>query len=508
MGEFGSSILRMLEEADLYQDLTTERSQRIFFLFGLNLVLIVTVLVVGIVLAVELGQSFKLHIPQRNDDDEFSQTIQIQNLMDHLERFEQIAASHSNSRSVNNGYNASVSYIQGKLTQTNFIVTTQPFSFTEVSFSDDCSFSQISPIAQTYIIGEDFEIIKYSPSGDITARIDIAGGDGCFANDFVGFTAGNIALINYGGNCTLETKAELAQAAGSAGVLFANSISQSTPLTGSFPETTTVTIPALGLGFLVADDLQSIVDPEVHIYVNSVSTTSYTMNLIAETPGGDANSIIVVGSHLDSVPAGPGINDNGSGSAVNLEVALQVFKTNLPVRNKIRFAWWGAEEEGLLGSSYYVNSLTEAERAQILVNLNYDMLASPNFMRGVYNGYEAQPPITTSSSRVASLYEQYFNARGLTYTLTEFNGRSDYGPFLEANITAGGLKTGSNGVKSQEERKEYGGFANAIYDPCYHQSCDTMANINKEIFIENGQAAAYVLEQLTAIPSLKSYLFD
>merc|ERR1712137_906537 len=127
---------------------------------------------------------------------------------------------------------------------------------------------------------------------------------------------------------------------------------------------------------------------------------SWTSNLLADTTTGNENSILVVGSHLDSVPAGPGINDNGSGSAVNLELAIQTFKQGITIASKIRFAWWGAEELGLLGSEYYVQSLTPEEKSKIQVNLNYDVLASPNFFRGIYNGSEAQEPLVASCEKI------------------------------------------------------------------------------------------------------------
>ena len=71
-------------------------------------------------------------------------------------------------------------------------------------------------------------------------------------------------------------------------------------------------------------------------------------NVIAELRGANDGNVVMAGAHLDSVPAGPGINDNGSGSASLLEIAQNMSK-NKP-QNTVRLAWWGAEEAGLIGS--------------------------------------------------------------------------------------------------------------------------------------------------------------
>eukprot|EP00339_Tiarina_fusa_P000094 CAMPEP_0117001496 /NCGR_PEP_ID=MMETSP0472-20121206/3479_1 /TAXON_ID=693140 ORGANISM="Tiarina fusus, Strain LIS" /NCGR_SAMPLE_ID=MMETSP0472 /ASSEMBLY_ACC=CAM_ASM_000603 /LENGTH=373 /DNA_ID=CAMNT_0004701529 /DNA_START=360 /DNA_END=1478 /DNA_ORIENTATION=+ len=367
------------------------------------------------------------------------------------------------------------------------------------------SFQQISPVVQTYVEGTDYSIVEYSPSGVVTnIQIVPINSAGCFLNNFAQFPAGSVALITATNICVLDVAVANAEQSGAVAVLVQNDIDQSTPYKGELSSDMSATIPVLGINYLLGVDLSSALTPFISIVVEGSEETSYTSNLLAETTTGSEDSIIIVGSHLDSVPAGPGINDNGSGSAVNLEVAIQVFKQSLPISSKIRFAWWGAEELGLLGSTYYVENLSVAEKNQILVNLNYDMLASPNFFRGVYNGSQAEPPITQSCSKVTQIYASFWLDQSLNFTLTEFNGRSDYGPFLEANITAGGLKTGSNGVKTIEERKLYGGLAQAIHDPCYHQLCDNIENVNQEILIENGQAAANILQILASQSDLRS----
>jgi len=236
-------------------------------------------------------------------------------------------------------------------------------------------------------------------------------------------------------------------------------------------------------------------DYELDYEVETKTTILESSNILAQTLGGNPNYTIVVGSHLDSVPAGPGINDNGSGSATNLELAMSTFNCLKEPVNRIIFAFWGAEELGLLGSNYYVSQLTTNEKANIALNLNFDMLGSPNYVFGIYNGSGADITIRNKSEQIQHSFEHYFIETNTTFQLTEFNGRSDYGPFIAAGIPAGGLATGAETLKTEKEREIYGGFANAQLDPCYHQKCDTFQNLNLKALEVNLRAAAYVLQK-------------
>ena len=175
--------------------------------------------------------------------------------------------------------------------------------------------------------------------------------------------------------------------------------------------------------------------------------------MIAETRGGDPNKVIVVGAHLDSVGPGPGINDNGSGSAALVEFAAGAARRD--PKNKIRFIWFSAEESGLLGSEAYVASLPESERAKIAANLNFDMIGSPNYVNFVYDGdLSDSPPIREDvfapaarpfSATIEKIFLDYFKSQRIPNLPTDFDGRSDYGPFIAAGIPAGGLFTGRRG---------------------------------------------------------------
>ncbi len=197
--------------------------------------------------------------------------------------------------------------------------------------------------------------------------------------------------------------------------------------------------------------------------------------------------------HLDSVPQGPGIQDNGSGSAAILEIALQMADLGIEPENQVRFAWWGAEESGLLGSEYYVANLSKREIKNISLNLNFDMIGSPNFVRFVYDGDGSATPLAgpNGSGNIEQVFLDYFAEQGLPVEPTAFSGRSDYGPFIEVGIPAGGLFTGAEGIKTNAQAAIYGGTAGDQYDPCYHLACDTFANISLEALDQMSDAAAH-----------------
>jgi Zn-dependent M28 family amino/carboxypeptidase len=223
--------------------------------------------------------------------------------------------------------------------------------------------------------------------------------------------------------------------------------------------------------------------------------TYTTQNVIAQSSNGDPDNVIVVGAHLDSVGVGPGINDNGSGSSTILEIAEQM--TKVKPRNAVRFIWFSAEESGLLGSEAYVDSLSQEERDQIAAMLNFDMVGSPNFARFVYDGdlSDSPPPpngAPEGSAQIEELFVDYFDDQGLATEPTAFDGRSDYGPFIEVGIPAGGLFTGAEGIKTEAQVALYGGTAGEQYDSCYHLSCDDIGNLSLEALDQMSDAAAHV----------------
>ncbi|MFF8317120.1 MULTISPECIES: M28 family metallopeptidase [Streptomyces] len=211
-------------------------------------------------------------------------------------------------------------------------------------------------------------------------------------------------------------------------------------------------------------------------------------NLIADWPGGDTNQVVMAGSHLDSVSSGAGINDNGTGSAAVLEAALTVARTGYQPTKHLRFAWWGAEELGLVGSRYYVNSLSLANRARISGYLNFDMIGSPN---PGYFVYDDDPAIEKT-------FKDYFAGIGVATEIeTEGDGRSDHAPFKSAGVPVGGLFTGASRAKTAAQVTKWGGTAGQAFDRCYHSSCDTTANVNDTALNRNADALAHAVWTLS-----------
>jgi aminopeptidase S len=211
-------------------------------------------------------------------------------------------------------------------------------------------------------------------------------------------------------------------------------------------------------------------------------------NLIADWPGGDTNQVVMAGSHLDSVSSGAGINDNGTGSAAVLEAALTVARTGYQPTKHLRFAWWGAEELGLVGSRYYVNSLSSANRARISGYLNFDMIGSPN---PGYFVYDDDPAIEKT-------FKDYFAGIGVATEIeTEGDGRSDHAPFKSAGVPVGGLFTGASRAKTAAQVTKWGGTAGQAFDRCYHSSCDTTANVNDTALNRNADALAHAVWTLS-----------
>ncbi|QQQ75026.1 M20/M25/M40 family metallo-hydrolase [Saccharothrix sp. 6-C] len=224
----------------------------------------------------------------------------------------------------------------------------------------------------------------------------------------------------------------------------------------------------------------------------SSGATGY--NLIADWPGGDLDNVVMLGGHLDSVSAGPGINDNGTGSAGLLEVALAVRSSGFQPTKHLRFAWWGAEELGLVGSTYYVNSLSTTDRSRIDAYLNFDMIGSPNPGYFVYSA-SGQP---SGSLQLQQTLQGYFSSIGVQTELTSVGGRSDHAAFARAGIPVGGTFTGAEGIKTSAQAQKWGGSAGVAFDRCYHRSCDTSSNVNATALDRNTDAIAHTLWTLAA----------
>ena len=431
--------------------------------------------------------------------------LKVSAIRDHQRALWQIAKQYGGTRASSTpGYTASVEYIVSQLPKGAYRITRQEFDFPYFEEVSPSEFAQTAPVPTTYEVDVDFTIMEYSGSapGGVTGAlvpVDVTlpppavpgSTSGCEAADFAGFPAGAVALIQRG-TCSFFDKAQNAKTAGAVGVVIFNEgqPGRTELLSGTLGDAS-IDIPVIGTTFALGEALASGAPVTVRLRTETISETRTTENVIAETRAGRARNIVVVGAHLDSVPDGAGINDNGSGTATILEIARQM--ANLPVRNKVRFAFWGAEESGLFGSAHYVASLTPDQLARIGANLNFDMLGSPNFARLVYDGDgsdtpDAGPP---GSAEIERIFLNYFKRIGLATEPTAFDGRSDYGPFIDAGIPAGGLFSGAEEIKTPEQVVKFGGTAGLALDPCYHQACDDVRNFSRRALDDLGDAAAH-----------------
>jgi Zn-dependent M28 family amino/carboxypeptidase len=438
--------------------------------------------------------------------------VTVNGVLGHERVFQRIANNNGGTRASGTpGYDASAAYVKGRLEAAGYTVTEQAFTFPFFRDLAAPELRQVSPTATDY----ETATFQFSGSGDVTGPLvptnDIvipptaepSSTSGCEPGDF---TAGSptepdVALIQRG-TCTFEQKAANAQAAAYDAVIIFNEGQEGRTelLTGTLGRP--FDIPVVGLSFEDGAALSAATqagDVVVQVVTSTeINLEAQTTNIIADSPTGDPDRVVVVGAHLDSVVEGPGINDNGSGSSTILEIAEEMAELGIRNRQKLRFAFWGAEESGLLGSEYYVSQLTNADINQHYANLNFDMVGSPNYVRFVYDGdgsdtETAGPP---GSAQIEQIFNQYFASQGLASEPTAFDGRSDYGPFIAVGIPAGGLFTGAEGIKTAEEAASYGGTAGVAYDPCYHQACDTINNLSTKALAEMGDAAAHAVMTL------------
>jgi aminopeptidase Y len=433
-----------------------------------------------------------------NTHAKLQECVTLEGVREHQAALQAIADANNGTRvSGSPGFDQSADYAEGVFRAAGYDVTVQEFQFqTFISLSPSV-LEQVSPAPAGPIANS---IMSYSGSGDVTAPVTALaappadGTPGCEAADFAGFPAGNIALIRRG-SCPFAIKATNAYNAGASGVVIYNN--QPGVINGTLGNGFTLNIGVTSVTDVVGEQLAATPGLVLRLKTDTFRGIATTSNIFAESTWGDPNNVVMAGAHLDSVNAGPGINDNGSGTAAILEVAEQMAKVR-PV-NKVRFALWGAEESGLVGSTYYVNNLSQAERDKITLYLNFDMVGSPNHVFFVYDGDDSDivgaGPGPAGSAQIEKTFEAFYNSRDIPFKGTDFSGRSDYGPFIAAGIPSGGLFTGAEGIKTAAEAAIWGGTAGQQYDPCYHQACDTYANNNDLALNVNSDAIAFSILQ-------------
>ncbi|TXS55881.1 M28 family metallopeptidase [Streptomyces sp. t39] len=411
---------------------------------------------------------------------------------EHLERFQAIADSAGGHRAAGSlGHDASAAYVYQQMKKYGYDVSYQKFAFVYTQTLAE-KLSVVAPAPRDIEI-KAMTYTRSTPVGGIRAALAAVPVDdttGCEAADYAsGAFGGKIALIKRGG-CSFAEKQAAAAAAGATGAIVYNNTEG--VLSGTLGDVASGKIPTGGLtqaeGEKLAADLAK--GPvEISFEIRQLQEERTTNNVIAETKRGNAANTVVLGAHLDSVTEGPGINDNGSGSAGLLEVAEELARKEKSPANKVRFAWWSAEENGLLGSEHYVANLSSLGKKEIKLYLNFDMIASPNYGIFVYDGDDSDGVGSGAGPEGSAQLErdinEFLDRRGTPHEGTDFTGRSDYGPFIEVGIPSGGTFTGAEGIKTEAQARKFGGQAGVAYDPNYHAAGDDLSNIDMDAFAVN-----------------------
>jgi Zn-dependent M28 family amino/carboxypeptidase len=398
----------------------------------------------------------------RTQDPAQQPSVPTATLADHLRALQRIADENGGNRAAGTpGDRASVAYVRERLRGAGWNVRTQDVGF---PFYRERS-ARLTVGGRELRRGEQFRPIVYSGSGRVAGRA-VGVGNGCERSDFDELGKGEIALAERG-DCFFRVKADSAERAGAGALLVADNEG------GEVPAATLGEVGANIPALIVSADTGVSAGDRVELEVDATSERGRTQNVIAETPGGTGERVVMAGAHLDSVANGPGLNDNGSGVTALLKAAEEIGPR--PPGASIRLAFWGAEELGLIGSRRYVRSLDERERSRIAAYLNFDMVGSPNGRPAVYS--DGDPALARLLRRAAG--------RRLPGEST--GGASDHAPFRSAGIPVNGLYTGAS-------ERGRGGEAR---DPCYHRSCDRLRNVNRAELGEMAAAIETALRRLS-----------
>ena len=440
-------------------------------------------------------------------------------VMDHLQKISDISTSHSDEgfRALGTpGYEEAVEYVEKTLEATGkFDVERQAFevddqTFDEVAVSVDGEKLEVTPASYTEGTEEPLTDLSVALPVDEDYS-DLAGGQlGCAASDFDDSAKGALVLVARG-SCSFGEKTQAATDAGAAAVILYNNDTSAPDeeLNATLGERVENGAPTVGVSYNVGNDLLTKIEDAAEdeplladFTLETEYTTSKTWNVIAETKAGDHDNVQMFGAHLDGVNEGPGVNDNGSGTAALLASAEALAEQPTENDNAIRFGWWAAEEVGLVGSTHYVESLDESELSKVKSYMNFDMIGSDNFIVGTLDSDGSDVPIPDDvtvpegSAELEEIFTDYFADNDQPNVGTDFSGRSDYQAFIDNGIPSSGLFSGADGTKTEQEAEWFGGTVGDKHDTNYHQSTDTIENVNQESLDIFAPAIGYAVHTL------------
>ncbi len=425
------------------------------------------------------------------------QRVKADAMMGHLTKLQEIADAHDGNRALGTaGYDASVDYVVKALRDRGFDVQTPEFEV-RLPFAEEPQLT----VGGATIAAKPLEFTIGTPpegvSGPlVAARVEDS--PGCTASDYDGLPVQGAVVLVDRGTCQFSEKQAVAAERGAVALIVVNN-EDGDETGGTLGEKAKPKIPVIMITKASGERLRGA-PGDTTIKLKAGVSVEHTRNVIAQTKIGSTADVVLVGAHLDSVPEGPGINDNGSGVAAVLETALQLGPSP-PVQNAVRFGFWGAEEHGLMGSSNYVESLNEDQLKDIALYLNFDMLGSPNPGYFTYDGDQSVPPnprdpnprVPEGSAGIERNFVAYLEDAGETAQDTSFDGRSDYDGFTMAGIPAGGLFSGAEEKMTREQAELWDGKADEPFDPNYHKKTDTLDHIDRRALEINGAGVADVV---------------
>lgn len=416
-------------------------------------------------------------------------------MMAHLSKLQDIANANNGTRAVGTpGYEASVDYVVNVLRGSGFDVQTPEFS-ARVFHAEKPVLTVGGKSVEAHAL--DFSL-GTGPDGVSGPLVSAPPNNlGCAASDYASLPLRGAVVLVDRGTCPFAQKEDAAAQGGAVAMIIADNVDEQ-QMGGTLGPATEVKIPVLSVTKSVGVQLRGQPGPTT-IKLTASAQSFRARNVIAQTKTGSATDVVMAGAHLDSVPDGPGINDNGSGVAAVLETAVRLGNSP-PVHNALRFGFWGAEELGLIGSRNYVESLDLTALKNLALYLNFDMLASPNPGYFTYDGDQSlpadargQPVVPEGSAGIERTLVAYLKSAGKTAQDTAFDGRSDYDGFTLAGIPSGGLFSGAEGKMSADQAKLWGGTADQPFDPNYHQKTDTLDHIDRTALGINGGGVAYAI---------------
>jgi hypothetical protein len=475
--------------------------------------------------------------------------IQQPALTGHLVAFQQISDQnpgpdgHGNRNTGTPGYQASVAYVAALMRQAGYRVTLQSYNYTDFRVTGVPSFSVGD---RSYVLDNEWQVARLSGAGSLAANLQpLAGGvggaaadarrRGCALSDFAGFVSGRVAVIEQGG-CDADTKVKNAEDARASGVVLvelaaaaaaardadragagsgrAHRVSLRRP--AGVPVVSLVS-PTEGAGLLGRLAGRTDGAPIVRLDIRAQSTpNAIDYNLIADSPFGDPDHVVVLEAHLDAIH-GAGILDNASGSATLLEIGVQMAKT--PTRHQLRYIWFGGEEIDLLGSAFYTKSLTADERARIVFDIDADVTATPNY--AVLIADPAHAPnadlfpanVIPESRRGNRYFTEYFAEAGIPSRLASFgNEGTDSNSFSLVGIPNTGVLTGQDCCKGPVQVLLWGGVVGnyegrvpGLDGGCVdrvHRWCDNLDNTSPQVHEFISRSVAWVTWQIANDPGL------